>query len=350
MNATAPVVARLRDPSQLVAALPYLLGFHPCDSLVVVTIQPGSPPTVGLVLRADLPPPGHEHELAEQFCAPLRARGTDAAMLVVIGGQECVPAAAAVLRAALAEQGVVVAHAVWAASTASGARWACLDEPDCAGELPDPDASPLAAAAAASGLVTFTGREELQRLVAPDDDAALQRRAHLLDAAVQDAAADSGDPAAVARDVRLVRAAVAAAADGRLPTDDHEVVRLAVALSEPLVRDCCLGLCLGGTARAAEQLWLALTRATPAPEVAEPATLAALSAYLRGDGALAGMALDRAIQAWPGHNLSTLLDHVLRTAVPPGRLAQFVADATADAELGLVEEGGCVVRPVPGCG
>jgi len=341
MNATAPVLASLRDPAEVLAALPYLLGFHPRDSLVVAAIQPGAPPTLGLVLRADLPPPGGEHALVEQLRAPLLARGGCAVLVAVIGGPgrppQPPPAVVGLLRAALADRGVTVVHALWARSTAPGAPWACLDRPEHAGLLPDATGSPIAAATAVAGLVTYADRAELHRLVAPDDDAALQRRAELLDAAVEAAELDRS-PAAVRRNVRLVRDAVLAAGDGRLPTGDHELVRLAVALCDQLVRGCSIGLCLGETAAAAERLWLALVRATPPPEVAEPAALAALSAYLRGDGALAGMALDRALQAWPGHNLASLVDQVVRAAIPPDVLRQVVVDAHRDAELDLADE------------
>jgi len=337
MNTPASISARLAHPVDLVTALPYLLGFHPRDSLVVVTIQPGSPPTVGLMLRADLPPPGAEHELAEQLCAPLRARGTGAVMIVVVGGPECVPAAVAVLRTALDDLGVVVVNVLWAEATTHGARWSCLDEPATSGVLPDPSDNGVAAASALAGVVTFATRDELARLVEPDDEETLGHRGALLDAAVRDLGTDDPAPSASDRGLDLVRAAVDAAAVGRLPTTDDEIVRLAVALSDPLIRDSCLGWCLGGTAAAAERLWQALTRATPAPEVAEPASLAALSAYLRGDGALAGIALDRAEAAWPGHTLSTLLHYVVANAIPPRRLDRFVRDATAHAALAMAD-------------
>jgi hypothetical protein len=350
--APPPLLARLRDPSELVATLPYLLGFHPRDSLVVVTIRPGAPPTVGLVMRGDLPPPGAEDELVDQIRAPLRGAAELAVMLVVIGGRpDPPPAVVGVMRRALAEDGVAVVDVLWAESTAPGARWACLERSAHTGVLPDATSSPLAAASAAAGLVTYADREELRRLVAPDDDAALTRRAVLLDAAVDAAELDRSlaGPTAVDRDLRLVRAAVRAAAEGELPAGDQEVVRLAVALSDRLVRDSALGLCLGDGAHAAERLWLALTRATPPPEVAEPATLAAITAYLRGDGALAGMALERALQAWPGHTLATLADQVMRTAVPPWRLRQVLGDAYADATLDLAGCG-CGVSCGIGCG
>jgi hypothetical protein len=342
MNVIAPVVDRLHDPAQLLAALPYLLGFHPRDSLVLVTVEPGAPPTVGLVLRADLPPRGLEHQLAEQIQVPVRLRGVSAVILAMVGGRaQPPPAALDAVRDAMAGIGVQVLHELWAESTAAGARWACLRLRCHQGRLPDSTASPLAAATAAAGMVTHADREGVHRLVEPDGDAALQRRAVLLDTAVEAAELDrqlAGEPA-VRRDLAVVRGAVHEAAAGRLPAGDEEVVRLAVALSDRRVRDLALGFCLGEHSAAAERLWLALTRATPPPEVAEPAALAALSAYLRGEGALAGMALERALQAWPGHVLATLADQALRTAVPPWRLRSLLLDACADAELDLADPG-----------
>jgi hypothetical protein len=87
--------------------------------------------------------------------------------------------------------------------------------------------------------------------------------------------------------------------------------------------------CTGSGAVAAERLWLALVRATPAPERAEPAALLALTAYLRGDGALAGVALDAAQQACPHHSLSGLLRAALDGGLPPELLRGVARDAAA---------------------
>ena len=87
--------------------------------------------------------------------------------------------------------------------------------------------------------------------------------------------------------------------------------------------------CTGAGAAAAERLWLALVRATPAPERAEPAALLALTAYLRGDGALAGVALDAALNACPHHSLSGLLRAALDGGLPPELLRGVAEDAAA---------------------
>jgi len=299
---------RLRDPGDLIAAVPHLLGFHPIESLVLVTLHGSRASRVGLTLRTDLPPPGRQEELVAALMAPVRQHDATAACLVVVGGGSADPpgpphrqVVGAVDRA-LAGAGVLLAHAVWVEATLAGAAWTCFDHDGCAGTVPDPASSELAAATAVSGAVTYASRDDLAAQLAPDDGAALARRSARLELAAEAAELDRrmAGPAAARRDLLAVHDALAEAAVGRLVLGDEEVVRLAVALADHHVRDACLATAGDPRAAAAEQLWLALTRATPAPERAEPATLLAFAAYLRGDGALAGIALDHAEGAAAG--------------------------------------------------
>jgi hypothetical protein len=128
-----------------------------------------------------------------------------------------------------------------------------------------------------------------------------------LDRSDPDAGVHTGSSDAIA----AIDSAVLDAGRGRLVLDDARVLALAAALAVPAVRDAALLRCIGPAPVAAEQLWTALVRETPDPEAAEPAVLLALSAMLRGDGALANVALDRAEQAWPGHRLAGILRPVL---------------------------------------
>jgi Domain of unknown function (DUF4192) len=127
-----------------------------------------------------------------------------------------------------------------------------------------------------------------------------------------------------APDLSVVDAAIADAEAGRLQLDDQQVVALAIALSAPAVRDAALLRCLGPWPTAAEQLWAALARETPDPEAAEPAALLAVSALLRGDGALANVALDRAERAWPGHRLTGLLRLAAEGGLRPSEIRAWL--------------------------
>lgn len=330
---TAPSADRIRlsDPAELIAALPHLLGFHPHDSIVLLALH-GT--TLGLTLRADLVDTEHAALLAEQLLLLVaRQRPTGVALVVVGGGTPTADSSPPhrplvdSVTAALAEAGLPLVHALWATATAGGAQWCCFDDPLCGGSVPDPATTPLAAATVAAGAVTFNNREELAELLSGEDPAALHRRATLLrDADAEHPMSPELRARRFSRIVELHRDAAA----GRLELTDIAVVEVASALCDFRVRDACLSWCTGPDAAAAERLWLALVRATPAPERAEPAALLALAAYLRGDGALAGLALDTALQAHPDHSFSGLLRQALSGGIPPDVIRMIATDAVDD--------------------
>jgi Domain of unknown function (DUF4192) len=329
MSASAAGRIRLSDPSELIAAVPHLLGFYPHDSLVVLALHDKR---LGLTMRADLIDADQAPLLAEQLLVPIARQQPNGVALVVIGGcptPEGDPPHRALVSAVddvLTGAGLPVVHASWTAETVCGAPWCCYDDPLCAGTVADPATSPLAAATVAAGAVTFSSREELAELLAGEDLAALQRRATLLEAA------DADHPLSarlVTQRLAQLRQLHRSAAAEDLALPDSLVTEVASALCDHRVRDACLPWCTGSGAVAAERLWLALVRATPAPERAEPAALLALTAYLRGDGALASVALEAAMHACPDHSLSGLLRAALDAGMSPEILRSIAADAAA---------------------
>lgn len=346
MSAPPATRIRLSDPAELIAAVPHLLGFHPRDSLVIITLQGRR---LGLTLRSDLAAEGSEEQLAAQLLVPIGRQRPSGAIVLIIGG--CRPETADLphrrtvdaVDDALAAADIPVMHAAWAASTSAGAAWRCYDEAGCAGSVADPERCPIAAASVAAGVVTFDTREQLAELVAPDDPAALVRRARMLDG--DDARHPLDAPTVRERRALLDRLRADAEA-ATLHLDDRAVVEAASALGDHRIRDACLGWSAGDGAAAAEQLWLALTRATPAPQRCEPATLLGLAAYLRGDGALAGIALAAALDAFPDHCLAGLLQSALDGGLAPTTLRTIATDAAADARSGL--QGAALEEPDSG--
>ena len=323
----------IKAPGDLVAAIPHLLGFHPADSLVVLGLR-GDGTQLGVVLRVDLPPPpGRARDLARQLVMPLTQQSTKAATLIVVGAarDECGPPQVEVLdifTGVFGAAGIPVIHRIWTAATAQGAFWRCYDEPDCKGIVPDPAASPLAAATVLAGSVTYGRREDIAATLAPEDDDVLVRRAELLRRASEDAEPCHEEPPASARLLAAMDELVRRAGQDALLLTDDDIVTAAEALADPKVRDACLRFGQPNEEEAAQRLWTALLRATPAPECAEPACLLALAAYLRGDGVLAGIALDRAEAAYPGHMLTVLLRGALLTGMPPDQLEELVTTAS----------------------
>lgn len=239
---SAPTTGRIRlsDPSELIAAVPHLLGFHPRNSVVLLALHGKS---LGLTLRADLVDHDQAAVLAEQLLAPIARQRPTGVALIVVGGTSTAagdPPHRALVDAldnVLTGAGLPVVHAAWTAETARGAPWRCYDDPLCAGAVADPTTSPLAAASVAAGAVTFSSREQMAELVAADDPTALQRRAILLDAA--DAEHPMSARLVAQRLVRL-KELHGAAAGGDLALSDDIVAEVASALCDHRVRDACL--------------------------------------------------------------------------------------------------------------
>jgi hypothetical protein len=142
----------------------------------------------------------------------------------------------------------------------------------------------------------------------------------------------------------VVDEAIADAGSGDLVLDDARVVALAGALAATPVRDAAMARCLGATATAAERLWTSLVREVPDPEAAEPAALLAVSALLRGDGALANVALDRAERAWPGHRLTGILRSVTAAGMRPEEVRRLLRASLVGGPTGRIRRAGGSAR------
>jgi hypothetical protein len=82
-------------------------------------------------------------------------------------------------------------------------------------------------------------------------------------------------------------------------------------------------LAVGRDAASAESLWVLLGRTLPEPWRAEALVLLAFSAYARGDGPLAGVSLEAALQCNPGHRMAGMLDKALQAAMRPEQIREL---------------------------
>lgn len=343
----------LTNPSDILAAVPHLVGFRPVESLVLIAVRgTDRAARLGVTLRADLPPVDQQYHLVEYLLnGPIGRRKVDGVFVVVVGGhghgrdapdrddpappqRELVR----VFREIFGAAGVSVLHAMWAPEIRTGAGWRCYDEDECQGVISDSSASPLAATLAAAGVVTFESRREWEQLVAPDASEILARRSARLDAMYEDLEQRGGPADGAQRDIEIVFAAIRRV-DAGAPLTEDDLLRVLIAVSDTRVRDVALSMALGEWAGAAERLWTDLVRKAPEPELAEVAALLAYSAYLRGDGALASVALERIEATRPDHRLGTLLRQALDAGVSPTELAVIARDAADDARTLIDEDG-----------
>lgn len=343
-DTTHSALLRLTGPQDLITAIPALLGFHPTDSLVAVSIGRDGGDYIRFTMRVDLPSDSDAAAAAGEVLQTDAIRDSDELLFVVVGGGEppgpdrAPPCAGLV--AALVEEceqaRIPVRAVVWVAGIAKDAPWSCYEACDCAGRLPDPASAPLAAEMVASGKVIYPDRAEIERLVGPGHGPTLARRSELINSYLEQVEREGWElPYAGVEGLALIERWVEAA-DGEQPRlSDRDVLSLCLALSDPVVRDACLGFAFGNRADAAQRLWAALMRELPDPEVAEPAVLFAFGAVVLGDSALATVALERAQRAWPGHYLSGMFLDALCSGVSPGELSGMFAQGIADAEKAL---------------
>jgi hypothetical protein len=343
---------RLTDLGELAASIPHLLGFRPRESVVLVSLTGSQGGRVGLTVRADIPPAEHAGAAAAVLTRGVLTDRPGGVLVAVVsetpdagtaaGCGDGLPHRALVgeVVRALTAQGVPVPDAI----LVRGGRWWSYDcpRPCCAPGSGTPlptGVTELEVAAVATGVVVEPDRDALARRIAPPDPGA----AHEIAAACARIAVDCAERIrSVGRDEvageswtavldALVRCRPGAPA-ARTGLSDTEVARLVWGLRDQALRDRALELALGPDAAAAEQLWTECTRRAPAPLDAAPATLLAVSAWLRGDGAMADVALGRALAGDPGYALARLLGQALAACMRPAELRELIREAVRPAD------------------
>lgn len=343
----------LSSVADLLADVPYLLGFHPSDSGVVVGFADLQ---IHLVARLGLPDPATPP--AMQPAAPAPA-GTTAAVLhdiakecaahdvtdvVVLGYGDEAPVLALfdAATAVFTVRGLTVIHLV----RVSGGRYVehdrqrpadagdgvPFDLPGWPGRSVPPATHPPAAewATLTAMVAPLTG--DAATAMADATDAVLRR----LHAVVRGTSPQTPLPPAVPgtlpdgvadRVLQLGHAAVDTAVrvveqGGTL--DDATAADLIVLLRGLPTRQHAFVRTDGDDPRHL-RLWLDLTRRATPGFVAGPACLAAYAAWRTYQPALARLAVDRALADDPGNRLAALIDVILSEGVPPALAEQISA-------------------------
>ncbi|SCL15689.1 protein of unknown function [Micromonospora rhizosphaerae] len=315
----------VRSPADLIAAVPYLLGFHPADSVVVVALRGRR---VIFAARGDLPEPGADPRPAARHLAGVIGRqGAESATVIGYGPAARVTGAVDAVGEALTVAGLLVLDAL---RVTEGRWWSYLcAEPDCCppdGTAYDPAASEVSAAAVFAGQVALPDRAALTAQVAPLDGPArvAMRRAtararRRLVALTEEAAetALAGGRSVRSAGVAAVRTALRRHRRGERLTDD-EVAWLTVILTELPVRDHAWERTDGRDPDIS--LWTDVLRRAEPELIAAPGSLLAFAAWRAGQGALAAVALERVLEVHPDYSLAMLLDDLLRRGLPPSEL------------------------------
>ncbi|MEU1527100.1 DUF4192 domain-containing protein [Nocardia rhamnosiphila] len=322
----------LDDPGEFIASIPAILGFIPHRSLVVAMLGMPAGQKVGViraVLRGDL----HDLEqVVDSVARACAANGADAVLVVLVDDQEQPTAPGDLVLMALQDglDGIPVRGAWAVRRIAAGQRWHSLRPPHRDGLMPDPSTTVIALHRVYEGRQLHTGRRDIEDLLAPLPALADAVDQHLEAAKSENDPSPDSDPQARTRDrVESVFAMVAAQHAGAV-LSSRALADIVVFWRESAVRDATLALAGTIFADTAEELATTLTRASTGTDRAHAAAVLAFLAYHRGDGVLAGIAIDAALTADAHHSLAALLGAALDSAMPVTRI-QALARQTRDA-------------------
>ncbi len=323
---------RVRGPADLAEAVPFLLGFHPSESLVLIGLSDDRVVVTARMNLADLAVSALLGDTVAAIC------GGSASKLVCVvfdesaapGSDDTLPWRGVITQAQ--DEATRLGLDVTDAMLVCGRRWwsyLCADAGCCPaeGQPLDTGASEVRAAATFAGLVALPNRASVEALLEPLPEArrmALQPRLEEAERAAVAAILDGKD----AREQRSVKRAMFAAsrtADAlgpeRLLSDD-EVVRFGVALNCYAVRDS-LWIAVDGGRLDGRELWRQLARRLPGPYAAAPLFLFGWANWRAGNGALAGMAAEQALRSDPAYTAADLLLGALSRGIDPRRMPKL---------------------------
>jgi hypothetical protein len=324
MSAAERKVLTAKSPGDVLAVVPYRVGFHPSESLVVVEVS-GPRRRLGFSVRVDLPDEAHTPAVADQVSRALGQNPVAQVLVVAYArrAETAQPLVEEMLRR-FGDNGIEVLEAL----RADGERWfsyTCGQQCCPAEGTPyDNSCHPLTVAAVMEGEVVLPDRETLERSVAPVDGSAAVAMAKAVQRA-EDALLDrlareeSRVPSAaiLARLVEEIAGFVRGFLDQPRRLTDDEAGRLAVWVQFIPVRDTAWLLMTRADAATHLDLWRQVLRRVVPPHEPAVACLTAFAAWLQGNGALAGCAVRRALAAAPDYSLARLIDDTLRHAMPP---------------------------------
>jgi len=297
---TTPRV-RVTTSADLLAAVPHLLGFTPEDSMVVIGTTPPQA-RVKLAMRYDLPDPPDPDaaaDIAAHAAAIISEKGISTIVAVGYGPARLVAPIADALHTTL---GLPPRNML---RVEGGRYWSCDESPsegtpfDVAAELVGVEDRPLADRAALAATIAPVEGEEAD--------------------AIRTAFAKfAEDPPGPAGGVDAIVDAIENYRTGHWITNPSTIAYLLFQLQLLRVRDMAWAYMDAAFNAQHAGLWTDLTRyAAYGLPAAAPASLLAFVAWQSGNGALANVALDRALADDPKYSMALLLRQVITAGAPP---------------------------------
>jgi hypothetical protein len=339
---TGPVALTLGTPTDVIAALPYLVGDPPDPGIVVVALR-GTRARAAFVADLARPPTGQTPlERSRTVVRMAATEGSTGLVVVGFGPIDVVgPYLDGVVRVARGH-GLDVHDAL---RVAEERYWSFLCRtPDCCppeGRVLDTGRSTVPAQAVLMGIapaepvrVPGEGWPRLRELIPIPDDAASAVMEGVTAAVEQQdrrSAEDVGEAALVRRGTSELLAAVRREKEGDGVTGEDDLAWLGVHLTRIGARDQVWARLTREDAAAHQRLWARLTGRVCPRYRAAPASLLAVAAWQLDDEPLARAALEVALAADPGYAMAVLMRRALDLGLPVERWRAHAPRWLADA-------------------
>jgi hypothetical protein len=312
----------------MLGVVPHLLGFTPDNSLIVVGGR-GPRQRIEATLRFNLPDPPDQaiaQAIADHTVSVLAGQEFTTVVVIGYGPGELVTPLTRTLRRAIIRSGLEVRDVL---RVQDGRYWSYVcKNPACCppeGVAFDLTSHPAARVMAAVGRPILASREELAASIAPVTGPVAETmrqetgRAERIAARLLADATKAGSTVrpVVDRGLGAVQAAIGIYRDGGSITETSQFAWLARALASLQVRDDAWARMDPAYREDHLRLWADVTRHAQPGYVAAPASLLAFVAWQGGNGALANVALDRALADSPGYSMAQLLRDTIDAGAPP---------------------------------
>lgn len=313
---------QITNPDEFTQIVPYLIGFTPEESLVIVVVTDGAVAVTARVDIADIEPPGQTEMLLDRMWA--RFPDADAHLVAYTSDQ----AAGWALLQRCADH--LPADSVRQTMVVDGDTWHLSD-----GESGQTNRyGRVAADASFHGLQRLPSRSELvASLTSPPETDELAAQ---MEVALDQLPRADDTSAVITRMGELVRRNLPTNADGEpFPRmDAGDAAQLAVLAQHGKAREAALLSITREHAREHLALWRTVVNSVPDFAAEAPLFLTGMAAWVAGEGALATITLERSEQVGePGlYGPSRLLSELIDQGVPPATWDELRADGLAHAD------------------
>ncbi len=324
------------EVGDLIETVPYLMGFHPSESLVLLGFLPASAPRireVSVTVRIDLPAAGLDDWLLAPLIEALTSSGTAAVVAMAfteapVGDPRVSPVLMG-LTSALVEELAGTGVQLLDVLAINGTSWwsMCCREPRCCPAQGKPrllETSKVAVNATYAGLVALPDRQALAATLdgrPPDVRAVLEPALAAAEDRVTQAVLRNG-LTRFQREEFLALLDAATGAVPKQPLSDEQLARFGVALTDGEIRDL-VWMAIDSHRLQATEFLAELHSRLPSPYDAGPLFLFGWDRWRSGNGTLAAMAAERALESDPEYSAAELLLGAVSYGMDPATIPQL---------------------------